>query len=66
MRNDNNAHYLAVLSAVGATIEKNKDDLAFANYEIERLRKLLADATKEIDELQALIPFVADSNKEEE
>lgn len=52
MRGDTNAEYMAILGALGAQIENNKNDLAFAKYEVERLEKRLAEAMKEIEELK--------------
>lgn len=52
MRGDTNAEYMAILGALGAQIENNKNDLAFARYEVERLEKRLAEAMKEIEELK--------------
>ena len=52
MRGDTNAEYMAILGALGAQIENNKNDLAFAKYEVERLEKMLAEARKEIEELK--------------
>lgn len=52
MRGDTNAEYMAILGALGAQIENNKNDLAFARYEVERLEKKLEEAQKEIEELK--------------
>lgn len=58
MTRDTNAEYMAILGALGAVIENNKTDLALAKYDIERLQTKLAEAYKEIEELNALIPIV--------
>jgi chromosome segregation ATPase len=58
MRERTNEEYMAVLGALGAAIENNKNDLAFAKYEIERLQKKLEEAHREIAELNSLIPTV--------
>lgn len=53
MREDSNAHYMAVLGALGAMIENNKSDLALAKYDICRLQEKLMAAEKEIADLKA-------------
>lgn len=52
MKGDTNSEYMALLGAIGAQIENNKNELAFARYEVERLEKRLAEALKEIEELK--------------
>lgn len=52
MKNDANETYMAVLRALGESIEKNKSDLVFARYEVERLQKRLEEAQILIDELK--------------
>ena len=54
MREDANARYMAVLDALGSMIQRNRDDLVFAKYEVERLEKRLEEAMKEIEELNKL------------
>ena len=52
MKENANNEYMAILGALGAHIEANKSNLVFANYEIERLQKQLAEAHREIAELK--------------
>lgn len=49
MKEDANAQYLTVLNALAAHIEKNKSELVFANYEIERLKKKLEEAEQKLN-----------------
>lgn len=51
-KDDANARYMALLGAVGAAIENDKNDLAIARYEIERLEKKLKDAEDELARLK--------------
>lgn len=52
MKKDANETYMAVLRALGEAIEKNKNDLVFAQYEVERLQKKLDEAHQQIEELK--------------
>ena len=52
MKKDANETYMAVLRALGEAIEKNRDELAFARYEVDRLQNKLDEAQKQIDELK--------------
>lgn len=56
MKEDANAHYMLVLDALGAQIEKNKSDLALAQYEKQKLEEKLKAAEYEIASLKGTIP----------
>ena len=52
MSQDANARYMALLGAIGAAIENDKNDLAFARYEIENLQNKLKAAEEELARLK--------------
>ena len=52
MKKDANETYMAVLRALGEAIEKNKNDLVFAQYEVDRLQKKLDEAQQQIEQLK--------------
>lgn len=52
LREGTSEKYMEVLAALGSILAKNKDDLAMARYNEERLRKKLEEAEKEITNLK--------------
>lgn len=52
MKEGTNDEYMEILAALGATLAKRKSDLSLAKYDIDRLRKKLDEAEKELWELK--------------
>lgn len=52
MKEGTHDEYMEVLAALGATLAKRKSELSMAKFDVERLRKKLEEAEKEITELK--------------
>lgn len=58
MKEDANKHYMLVMDALGATIEKLKTDLVLAQYDKDVLETKLKKAEEEVARLKGSIaPF---------
>lgn len=52
MKDESSKHYMMVIDAIGATIEKYKSELVLANYDKEVLETKLKQAEAEIARLK--------------